>query len=106
MAQIEVNKNELYSAINTFNTAISAFESAAADYKSVSDALDGQNSDFVNQMKSMVKTLTEMGSDKLTKELQTYSDNVKGFVDGFSESDDYLANQVSNSIIISTPTAY
>ena len=71
MAQIEINKDEVLSAINVFNAAISEFESATDVFMDAAGNLDGQNSDFVNQMKSMVDDLTKLVNKEVSSKVSS-----------------------------------
>ena len=97
MAQIEINKEELYSAISAFEAAISTYENATDKYICAVSNLDVQNSDFVNQMKSMAEDISKLASKELTKELNNYLDDVKKVVDEFARKDDELAKEIKNN---------
>ena len=97
MAQIEINKDEVLSAINVFNAAISEFESATDVFMDAAGNLDGQNSDFVNQMKSMVDDLTKLVNKEVPSKVTGYRDAVKGVVEGMNEADEQAAREVSKS---------
>lgn len=95
MSQIEINKDEVNAAISEFESAISTYESALRAYANVASNLDGQNSDFVNQMKSMVSKLAEDNSEEIGNALLGYKNKVKAVVDGFDEKDVSMANELS-----------
>ena len=97
MAQIEINKDEVLSALNVFDAAISEFESATNLFMNAAGNLEGQNSDFVNQMKSMARDLNEMATTEVSKVITDYRDAVKGVVDGMNEADEKAASDVRKS---------
>lgn len=92
MSEIEINKEDLYAAISTFTSAIDSFENDVNTFEKLAANLDGQNSNFVNEIKKLLGDLKDHNSKNLKEQLNQYRDNVKMVVDGFTDEDEGLAN--------------
>ena len=96
MSEIEINKDELTKAISTFRSAIETYETAATSYLTAAAKIDGQSSNFINQMKVWLEYNADTGAKELIESLNTYVDAVQNVVDGFTASDEELSRSLQN----------
>lgn len=94
MSEIEINKDDLNKAISTFGKKIENFETASDTFDRLGDNLDGQNSNFVNQMKASLEGFSKMNVKYLNKMVNKYKTNVKTVVDGFTDEENQLVNNL------------
>ena len=79
MGKINVEKDSVRVALNTYNTAMSTLENAINDYKNVVSIMEQNKSEYCRNMgKAMETAIDDHGKD-LLKSAKIFSDEVKSF---------------------------
>ncbi|MEN8906838.1 MAG: hypothetical protein ABF289_12845 [Clostridiales bacterium] len=93
--KININFDELDSALEKFNTAISKFEPYSKNFiKDTSSAFDGFNSDFIDKMKSLLDNMKDTKAPNLVKNSKEFYSITKQVVNDFKEMDNETAKKM------------
>jgi ribosomal protein S20 len=96
MGKIKINSSETKNAISVFASAIESYRTASNNFASVAGNIDGMNSDFCNQMKSVVAEIEKTANKDIIAALEGYRDKVQSLVDGFEEVDEALSKSIGS----------
>ena len=96
MGKIQINSDEVRKAISTFANAIAEYRTASANFASVAGSIDGMNSDFCNQMKTVVSKIEKSAGNDVIEALEGYKNQVQSVVDGFEEVDEALSKSINS----------
>ena len=96
MGKIKINSSETKSAISVFASAIESYRTASNNFASVAGNIDGMNSDFCNQMKTVVSKIEKSAGNDVINALEGYKNKVQSLVDGFEEVDESLSKSIGS----------
>ena len=94
MAEIEINVDEIKKATAVFDKAMDEYKAAIETYASAVGGIDDMNSDYVNQLKSLLKDMSVTVSKNMTNTLTNYRDGVEAVVEGFEETEQTLIGKL------------
>lgn len=94
MAKIKVEKDNLRTAMGTYDTAISTLETAINEYRELVSVMESNKSKYCKKMGKAMETAVDDHGKDILRGAKAFSTEVKSFVDNFEDTDEYLAHKV------------
>lgn len=97
MSQIEINVEELRTAIASFQMELNNYKNIANNYKITADKFGDMNSNFCNQMKEALNAIKDDSTDSLVVDIEHYIEALKGVVESFNSVDEEAAASIQGA---------
>ena len=97
MSQIEINVEELRTAIASFQMELNNYKNIANNYKTTADKFGDMNSNFCNQMKEALNAIKDDSTDSLVVDIEHYIEALKGVVESFNSVDEEAAASIQGA---------
>lgn len=96
MSEIKLDMQSLAEDIARFQTAMDSFQSYDSDFiKQLEDQLNGNSSNFLDEMLKTMNSMRDDKAKKLTQELENYQSDITGLYNSFLSVDNGIANQIA-----------